>query len=137
MNMRPQMAKKSNASWGDWLRFLMKESTQLELKKAAITYLSGKLAAATNGFDINDVDFKRVQNCFDMKRQESLFFQGVTYIVKSVTSSQILAFNGRTYIIISRTNSMYIFVICQSRAMSGLAAGWVGRIADKLVEGKC
>ena len=67
-------------------------------------------------------------------RPETIFLDDVTYVIKSVTSSQFVAFNGSRYLIVSRSKSIVIVTCVKYKAKSEEAAEFLKKIVSHLVK---
>ena len=67
-------------------------------------------------------------------RPDTISFHDVTYVIKSVTSSQLIAFNGSRYLIVSRSKSIIITTLVKSRVKSDQAAEFLLKIVEHLVK---
>ena len=65
---------------------------------------------------------------------DRLSLSGRTYMIKSLSSTQIVAFSGSKYIIVSRSKTKHIIALCDSKSKYTEAADWLGKLCQKLIQ---
>ncbi|GAB1606037.1 uncharacterized protein LOC115218133 [Argonauta hians] len=119
-------------SWKKWLYHVLKKLKDWELKEGAIICKNGYVMGSSHNFHINTEEFKEISSSFIYPDTEMVSLMGITYCIKSVSNSQLIAFNGKHYLIVSKTDSMFIFFKCTSRLKSVLVADWLQKTAKKI-----
>merc|ERR1711935_493442 len=93
-------------TWNSWLEYILKKQKNLNFKRVALHHTHGWCLAATANAMLEEADVLWAQKIMASKplaRPETISVEGVTYVIKSVTSSQIIAFNGSKSLIFSRS----------------------------------
>ncbi|XP_014773063.1 uncharacterized protein LOC106871226 [Octopus bimaculoides] len=121
-------------AWKKWLHHVVKKLRNWELKEGAIVCKNGNVIAVSHQFHINMNEFKEIICCFVYQDVEMVSLMGITYCIKSISDSQLVAFNGKHYLIVSQTESMFIFFKCTTRLKSILVADWLKKTAQKIQE---
>ncbi|XP_023930187.1 uncharacterized protein LOC112041352 [Lingula anatina] len=126
---------KNGSSWGQLLWHILHDKPELVLRKGAMLYSSGEVAAASYGFGITSQELKAIKEAMDSSsHRETIHIQGVTYCVKVNTPNTLLAWNGGKYLIVCRSKQLYLVTHCASRSKKDDARKWLTRFASKLVE---
>jgi len=126
-------------TWNSWLEYILKKQKKLNLnfKRVALHHTHGRCLAATANAMLEEADVLWAQKIMASKplaRPETISVEGVTYVIKSVTSSQIIAFNGSKYLIFSRSKSIVIYTVVKSKACAADAEKYLQKIIEHLVK---
>lgn len=125
-------------AWKLWVDHIMKRKKEYNFKKASLIYDSGATAYASLGFIVHQAEvmrlklqFERLQD-FPEKTPETIVIRDKTFMVKSADEQQIVAWNGAKYYIVCRSSTMFIIVLCESRAKVEAGALWLRKVCTHL-----
>jgi len=124
-------------TWNSWLEYILKKQKKLNFRKVGLYHIHGRCLAATANALIEEADVLWAQKIMASKPQakpETLSVQGVTYVIKCVSSTQLIAFNGSSYLIFSRSKSIVIYAVVKSKACAIDAEKYMQKIIDHLVK---
>jgi len=124
-------------TWKRWLDYILKKKSSLCIQKLALYHSTGQCLATTRDFTVDHQIIMNIQSLFRRPSEccpESLSLHGVTYVIKSITSSQIIAFNGNRYLIVTHSKSIVICMIVKSRHKSEEASQYLSRIVQHLIK---
>jgi len=123
-------------SWNSWLEYILKKQKKLNFRKVGLYHSHGRCLAATANALIEEADVLWAQKIMSSKSQsrpETMSVQGVTYVIKSVSATQVVAFNGSSYLIFSRSKSIVIYTVVKSKACAVDAEKYLQKIIEHLV----
>ncbi|KAK2144597.1 hypothetical protein LSH36_744g00006 [Paralvinella palmiformis] len=125
--------------WKPWVDHITNHKHDYGLQKACLVEHNGIVSAASKGFHPTAKEIQAVNRIFLEKLNNNIIsdrlsLSGRTYMIKSLSSTQIVAFSGSKYIIVSRSKTKHIIALCDSKSKYTEAADWLGKLCQKLIQ---
>lgn len=130
----------ANNTWKMWVDHIVKQREKLGLNKACMVQHNGAIAStSSSGFHPSAKEIQAINKMFLEKLNNNISSDKIsikekTYVVKSLSSTQIIAFNGSKYIIVNRSKTKHVIALCDRKALYKDAALWLTKLSQKLVE---
>lgn len=125
--------------WKPWIDHITDHKNDYGLQKACLVEHNGAVSSASKGFYPTAKEIQAVNRIFLEKLNNNIISDRLslkdrTYMIKSLSSTQIIAFSGSKYIIISRSKTKHIIALCDSKSKYLEAAAWLAKLCQKLLQ---